>query len=654
MPFDYEEYKRKCSELSPEELQKEWENYTRQLAGGATSTAGSVLFAPFTAGVSLVGLGLSAPRVHNARKKREIIETYLQAHGTTHHTRKRDIAAPMAIAGTLGGLTLGLAGPGADLLAGEVAGKGIEYAVSHTALEVASATLEHKHVEHKKTKEQLKLAEKYGSAAAPTIDQEATYQLSPKVAQQLKYQQLRKSKSEDRLHGLAYVPPPYQLLSQEKLSQNSPQQFQQDQGASIALTSDSKDSSLTKSYIQGEPANVMQEINEKDKNPETRSGPGLNLPYFGLLDHEEAEKRGLQWDATRGIYVQPGNLNSLHGNDPSPASHTLQADAIPVQGQSDELDDLMSQLLAENSVAPENSAGHSVETSVEAIHEDPLSPAATALSQDGHSDHLEQFPSPPPLPPRVTSEHISHLSPSENNHGLNIAPIPPNVQRVETPVPSLWPQIPVLPPRPKSSIGSYSTSMNQPARIDQYFYPPPPPPQQKDQQQVGVLMPPQRIPPSPQPSAPVTAQLQYIPQQYNPQHYSPLPAQPYQPIHIQQPPHQTGQPQHPPPSPLRRPSPRPLQHQDSTSASSSISTATSISSPSSLSLTSTPTLSTSSTPLTSYSTLTPQSSYDPSTYNTSFPKPASSTNPCPSPQPSKTAMYFPPPPTTAGKERDYF
>lgn len=157
MPFDYDEYQKKCDGLTIEQLHAEYENYTRQLAGGATSTATSVLFSPFTAGISLVGLGLSAPRVHNARKKREIVEAGLQARGATHHTRKRDVIAPMAVAGTLGTLTLGLAGPGADMIAGEVVGHGVEYAASHVVLDATGAIVEHKHDSrtHKKAHQKL-------------------------------------------------------------------------------------------------------------------------------------------------------------------------------------------------------------------------------------------------------------------------------------------------------------------------------------------------------------------------------------------------------------------------------------------------------------------------------------------------------------------
>jgi len=169
MPFDYKEYQRKCDSLTAEQLQAEYENYTRQLAGGATSTATSVLLSPFTAGVSLVGIGLSAPRVHNARKKREIIEAGLQARGETHRTRKRDVLAPVAVAGTLSGLTLGLAGPGADMIAGQAVGHGMEYAASHVALDASGALVEHKHDKrtHQKAHQKLQTGYQYQAYQPP-------------------------------------------------------------------------------------------------------------------------------------------------------------------------------------------------------------------------------------------------------------------------------------------------------------------------------------------------------------------------------------------------------------------------------------------------------------------------------------------------------
>ena len=127
--------------MTAEQLQKEWENYTRQMSAGATSTATSILLMPLTGGISAVGLGLSAPRIHNARKKREIIEAGLRARGTTHHTRMGDVLAPMAVSGVIGGLTLGLAPPGASDLAAVAVGRAVEIAATNTALNATEAVV---------------------------------------------------------------------------------------------------------------------------------------------------------------------------------------------------------------------------------------------------------------------------------------------------------------------------------------------------------------------------------------------------------------------------------------------------------------------------------------------------------------------------------
>lgn len=161
MPFDFKDYQSKCDGMTTEQLHKEWENYTRQISGGATGTATSVLFAPVTGGISLMGLGLSAPKIHNARKKREIIEAGLKARGTTHNTRKRDVIAPMAITGVISGATLGLAGPAANAVAGQVVEHGVEYAAAHVALDAGGAVLEHQHGKHHHNKANAKLQAQY-------------------------------------------------------------------------------------------------------------------------------------------------------------------------------------------------------------------------------------------------------------------------------------------------------------------------------------------------------------------------------------------------------------------------------------------------------------------------------------------------------------
>ena len=144
----------KCDKMTVDELHHEWNNYTRHVAGGATSTTLSVGFAPITMGASLIGVGLSAPRIHNARKKRAIIEAHLQARGTTHHTRKRDVAGPMALSTAIGGLTLGLAPAGADVVGAHAAEQGFHTIAgnpemlkigAHMALDGAGTAVEHKH-----------------------------------------------------------------------------------------------------------------------------------------------------------------------------------------------------------------------------------------------------------------------------------------------------------------------------------------------------------------------------------------------------------------------------------------------------------------------------------------------------------------------------
>lgn len=203
MPFDYGAYQAKCNTLSTEQLQKEWENYTRQIAGGATSTATSVLLSPATAGISLIGLGLSAPRIHNARKKREIIEAGLKARGTTHNTRKRDVVAPMAISGVLAGATFGLAGTGADIIAGEAVGKGAEYAASHAILDVAGATIEHKHDEHLKKKGEQKLQAQYQNFQVQYAQQQAGFQ--GMQTQFTGYQPVMQGQTNPQAYQMAYI-----------------------------------------------------------------------------------------------------------------------------------------------------------------------------------------------------------------------------------------------------------------------------------------------------------------------------------------------------------------------------------------------------------------------------------------------------------------
>jgi hypothetical protein len=615
MPFDFEEYQSKCSTLSPEELQREWENYTRHIAGGATSTAGSVLFAPLTAGASLVGLGLSTPRIHNARKKRAIIETRLQAHGTTPHTRKRDVVAPMAVAGAIGGLTLGFAGPGADLLGRQAAEKGVEYFVSHAALEAAVVAMEHKHDQEKKMEVQDELAQKYENVDGPGSDQETTL-LSPRAS-------IRKSKSDTCLDGLAYG-----SLPGEKRPKKPKQRQQASQPDSITVPVQMKleDSPATELSSPLKPGSATQSPQKEDQNPNEPSESGMKLPYLGLPDHDEAEQRGYVWDPTRGMYMRSESLDYQRTEESLSSPPISHADTKSAENQSDELEDLLSQLLVENSTASgDTSATQTPQVSLGSAGKEPL--------------------------PLQTSNPV--LVPDKKSSSL-----PPR------------PQSFALSPRPQSSIQSYAMPAYQPARPELHSYIPPPPPQQPNQQQVTLI----------------SSQPQYNPQQhYNPQQYLPPPPPSkfparfsYQPSRVQFP-HQYYPPPPPspsqiplPPPPARRPGPQPFQHQPSQAhteqrqdSNSSVATVSSASTSTFSSLDSASTVSAAETPLTGSSTskrtLTPASSYsyDPAIYDVS-PKTAAAKL-CTSPKPSATTMYFPPPPTgvvagSAGKEkgRDHF
>lgn len=157
MPFDFATYRAKCGGLTAEELQVEWQNYTRQLSTGATTTATSVLLSPVTHGISLVGLGISVPQIHNARKKRAIIVDTMQLQGAEPHTRRRDIIFPSAISVATAALTLGFTPHFAVALGGEASAKGIEYLISHVALDVVWTILGESYAVYLKKRETRKV-----------------------------------------------------------------------------------------------------------------------------------------------------------------------------------------------------------------------------------------------------------------------------------------------------------------------------------------------------------------------------------------------------------------------------------------------------------------------------------------------------------------
>ncbi|KAF9765720.1 hypothetical protein IL306_001987 [Fusarium sp. DS 682] len=190
MPFDFKAYDQKCQGLTLEELQREWEHYTRLISGAATSTAVSGCAIPLTLGVSTIGVAMAAPAIHNARKKREIIEKHLNRLNATHHTRKRDVLGSMAVSGTIGVVTLGVGTMGAEAVATAGAEHGIQSIVanetaikivSHAALDGAGMMVEHKHTDHLKKKDARKAFQKAGvfKAVQDAKAAEAGYTIQP-------------------------------------------------------------------------------------------------------------------------------------------------------------------------------------------------------------------------------------------------------------------------------------------------------------------------------------------------------------------------------------------------------------------------------------------------------------------------------------------
>lgn len=221
MPFDFRAYDQKCAALTAEELQREWQHYTRLITGAATSTTVSGLALPLTLGVSSVGIAMAAPAIHNARKKREIIERHLQRHEARHVTRKRDVLGGAAISGTIGVITLGVGTMGADAVAQQGAEHGINAivanetaikVVTHAALDGVGMGVEHVHTDRVKKREARKAFEKAGvfQAVDDAKEKEAGYAYRAPGQQQNPYglQAHMADASSSRL-SVVSVPPPY-------------------------------------------------------------------------------------------------------------------------------------------------------------------------------------------------------------------------------------------------------------------------------------------------------------------------------------------------------------------------------------------------------------------------------------------------------------
>ncbi|KZL77194.1 hypothetical protein CT0861_06847 [Colletotrichum tofieldiae] len=305
MPFDFKAYDAKCNGLTPEELQREWEHYTRLISGASTSTAISGIAVPFTLGVSTIGIAMAAPAIHNARKKREIIERHLQKYGMTHLTRKRDVLGSMAVSGTIGVVTLGVGTAGADAIATAGAEHGISAivendtaikVVTHAALDGVGLGVEHAHTNHLKKKDAFKAFQaagvfqavqdaksaehNYYSQPQPQQQHEPIYQLPPQYHQALQSQSgvsTGSLASESSLHAstsmMAYNPA-YQCEKQSYQSITTTQQTPQH-----PVTQQPADQTSQESQHYSTQSAGHQYSNQVSKLPATSSQfPGQALP----------------------------------------------------------------------------------------------------------------------------------------------------------------------------------------------------------------------------------------------------------------------------------------------------------------------------------------------------------------------------------------
>jgi hypothetical protein len=101
MPFDFDQYKKECKNMSDAQLQRQKQHYTRVAASCVAGSSGGGALAIFTLGLSLVGSAASIIAAANAGGKLDIIDAEMAARRHYSRTRGRDVAAGLVIgAGT--------------------------------------------------------------------------------------------------------------------------------------------------------------------------------------------------------------------------------------------------------------------------------------------------------------------------------------------------------------------------------------------------------------------------------------------------------------------------------------------------------------------------------------------------------------------------
>lgn len=177
--FKFDEFDALCGELDGEQLQLKWQHYTRALSAASTSTAVATLAAGPTGGVSMIGAMIAGPLIHNARRKRQIIEHHMSIKGIEPETRNKDIYGPMGFSAVLGGATMGIGSVGAELLAVDTVTK----IASHAAIDAGVTAVEDKHSQREHDKE----IEKAGAqlVRANTAPESHVVPMNPSIGQVL-------------------------------------------------------------------------------------------------------------------------------------------------------------------------------------------------------------------------------------------------------------------------------------------------------------------------------------------------------------------------------------------------------------------------------------------------------------------------------------
>lgn len=535
MPFDFKAYDQKCQGLTLEELQREWEHYTRLISGAATSTAVSGCAIPLTLGVSTIGVAMAAPAIHNARKKREIIERHLNRLNATHKTRKRDVLGSMAVSGTIGVVTLGVGSMGADAVATAGAEHGIQSIVanetaiklvSHAALDGAGMMVEHKHTDHLKKKDARKAFQKAGvfQAVQDAKAAEAGYTIQPYQNNGQVYAAGSSSQA------LPPPPPPYNVaVGQTPVPQSynvTPNGYPQDLKAPVAQPQAQQYQSYLTPQATGQPP-IQQQYDYSQQQVPTYGAPSPMPP------------------SNTQMFSPPQTPAVQYPPQTPQAPNTQQAQAQPLYHQ-------------QTSVPPYNPAVTPQPFNMTAMHQ-ALPPATPAPSTPYQQPQTQQvpgmvLPTPPQdstrayMPQQVQPQPTGQIAGAPQagyfpNVPATPAGYPPavTVPQQPTPQPASLAQMP--PPADPANV--YQTPVQHVAQHQTGYQPSPIPAAQPQYHQQPAYTSPQvsqhtgtyQQAPAPAP-APVDRRSSFIaPHQptyaphapYNPQDWAPKPQQAYTP-----------------------------------------------------------------------------------------------------------------------------